>query len=51
MYTFIQDVQLANDYLKKYSAVNKNVKNQQLTLKATILLALTSTSSFGGSHN
>ena len=39
------------DYLKKHFPDNKKLTDRQLTLKVTILLALTSASRAGGLHN
>ena len=50
-YTCIWDVQLVLDYLKKHFPDNKKLTDRQLTLKVTILLALTSVSRAGGLHN
>ena len=50
-YTCIWDVQLLLDYLKKHFLDNKQITDRQLTLKVTILLALTSASRAGGLRN
>ena len=50
-YACIWDVQLVLDYLKKHFPDNKKLTERQLTLKVTILLALTSASRAGGLHN
>ena len=50
-YTCIWDVQLVLDYLKKHFPDNKKFIYRQLTLKVTILLALTSAPRAGGLHN
>ena len=50
-YTCIWDVQLLLDYLKKHFLDNKQITDRQLTLKVTILLALTSASCAGGLRN
>ena len=50
-YTCIWNVQLVLDYLKKHFPDNKKLTDRQLTLKVTILLALTSASRTGGLHN
>ena len=50
-YTCIWDVQLVLDYLKKHFPDNKKFIYRQLTLKVTILLALTSAPRAGGLYN